>query len=61
MYKDLKGSYWWSGMKREIVEYVSTCLTCERLKAEHQVPLEAQNLGKTHNVVYETFTTFIEI
>ncbi|KAA3487212.1 Gag protease polyprotein [Gossypium australe] len=25
-------------MKREIAEYVSTCLTCQRVKVEHQVP-----------------------
>lgn len=24
-YQDLKESYWWLGMKREILEYVSTC------------------------------------
>jgi hypothetical protein len=25
MYKDLKTRYWWYGMKRDIVEYVSLC------------------------------------
>ena len=25
-------------MKREIAEYVSTCLTCQQVKAEHQRP-----------------------
>jgi hypothetical protein len=28
MYKDLKTRYWWYGMKRDIVEYVSLCDTC---------------------------------
>nr|KYP61995.1 Transposon Ty3-G Gag-Pol polyprotein [Cajanus cajan] len=28
MYQDLKKTFWWSGMKREITEYVVTCLTC---------------------------------
>ena len=25
-------------MKKDIVEYVSKCLTCQHVKAEHQVP-----------------------
>ena len=38
MYNDLRGSFWWSSMKREIVEYVSQCDVCRRVKAEHQKP-----------------------
>jgi hypothetical protein len=38
MYKDLKTHYWWYGMKRDIVEYVSLCDTCQWVKAEHQRP-----------------------
>nr|KYP70150.1 Retrotransposable element Tf2 [Cajanus cajan] len=36
MYQDLKKDFWWSGMKREIAEYVATCLTCQKAKVEHQ-------------------------
>ena len=36
MYKDLKRNFWWKGMKREIVAYVSQCLTYQQVKAEHQ-------------------------
>ena len=25
-------------MKREVMDYVSKCLTCQQVKAEHQVP-----------------------
>ncbi|KAA3480692.1 integrase [Gossypium australe] len=39
MYNDLKQLYWWSGMKRDILEIVSRCLICQQVKAEHQVPL----------------------
>ena len=28
MYRDLKQYYWWRGMKRDMTEYVSKCLTC---------------------------------
>ena len=39
MYRDLKMSFWWSGMKRDISEFVTKCLVCQRVKAsEHQVP-----------------------
>jgi hypothetical protein len=29
MYHDLKATYWWYGMKRDIVEYVALCDTCQ--------------------------------
>ena len=38
MYRDLKRNFWWEGMKREVAEYVSKCLTCQQVKAEHQRP-----------------------
>ena len=38
MYKTLKDHYWWRGMKREIAEFVSKCLTCQQIKIEHQKP-----------------------
>jgi hypothetical protein len=40
MYHDLNATYWWYGMKRDIVEYVALCGTCQRVKAEHQRPTE---------------------
>ncbi|KAI3777919.1 hypothetical protein L1987_47722 [Smallanthus sonchifolius] len=38
MYHDLKKEYWWPGMKNDVTDYVSKCLTCSQVKAEHQKP-----------------------
>ncbi|GJT63759.1 reverse transcriptase domain-containing protein [Tanacetum coccineum] len=38
MYQDVKKLYWWPNMKADIALYVSKCLTCARVKAEHQRP-----------------------
>ncbi|GJU96192.1 putative reverse transcriptase domain-containing protein [Tanacetum coccineum] len=38
MYYDLRDRYWWPRMKKDIAVYVSSCLTCLKVKAEHQRP-----------------------
>nr|GEV23610.1 reverse transcriptase domain-containing protein [Tanacetum cinerariifolium] len=38
MYQDMKKLYWWPNMKADIATYVSKCLKCARVKAEHQRP-----------------------
>ncbi|GJY97857.1 putative reverse transcriptase domain-containing protein, partial [Tanacetum coccineum] len=45
IYHDLRDMYWWPGMKRDIATYVSTCLTCSKVKAEHQSPSVQKALG----------------
>nr|GEV20803.1 putative reverse transcriptase domain-containing protein [Tanacetum cinerariifolium] len=38
MYQDIKKLYWWPNIKVNIATYVSKCLTCAKVKAEHQRP-----------------------
>jgi hypothetical protein len=38
MYRDVKGSYWWNNMKKDIAKFVEQCSTCQQVKAEHQRP-----------------------
>nr|GFD31846.1 reverse transcriptase domain-containing protein [Tanacetum cinerariifolium] len=38
MYQDMKKLYWWPNMKADIATYVRKCLTCAKVKAEHQRP-----------------------
>nr|GFA08475.1 reverse transcriptase domain-containing protein [Tanacetum cinerariifolium] len=43
MYQDVKKLYWWPNRKADIATYVSKCLTCARVKAEHQRPSGLEN------------------
>ena len=36
MYHTLKDTYWWNGMKKDVAEFVTKCLTCQQVKLEHQ-------------------------
>ncbi|KAK2395499.1 hypothetical protein QL285_057235 [Trifolium repens] len=38
MYQDLRHDFWWPGMKKDVAEYVASCLTCQKVKIEHQRP-----------------------
>ena len=38
MYHDLSRQFWWRGMKHDVAQFVSRCLTCQQVKAEHQRP-----------------------
>ena len=38
MYRDLRESFWWNGMKGEIADFVAKCLVCQQVKSEHQKP-----------------------
>ena len=32
MYRTIKKNYWWLGMKRDIVEFVTRCLVCQQVR-----------------------------
>jgi hypothetical protein len=38
MYQDLKDTFWWHGMKRDIASFITRCDVCQKIKAEHQRP-----------------------
>ena len=38
MYRTIKENYWWSGVKRNIIEFVSRCLVCKPVKVKNQKP-----------------------
>lgn len=38
MFQNLRERYWWNNMKREIAGFVSKCLLCQKVKAEHRKP-----------------------
>jgi len=38
MYHDLKKLFWWSGLKRDVAQFVYACLIFQKSKVEHQKP-----------------------
>jgi len=38
MYQDFKENFLWQGMKKDVAQFVSACLTCQKAKVEHQRP-----------------------
>ena len=38
MYQGLNECFWWNEMKKDVAEYVSKCLTYQKVKVEHRHP-----------------------
>ncbi|XP_074300636.1 uncharacterized protein LOC141631928 [Silene latifolia] len=49
LYKYLKKTFWWPGMKKEVADFVARCLTCQRVKGEQRW-LQATD-GKTERTI----------
>ncbi|GJU82216.1 putative reverse transcriptase domain-containing protein [Tanacetum coccineum] len=56
MYQDMKKLYWWPNMKADIATYVSRCLTCAKVKAEHQRPSGLLVQPKIHEWKWDNIT-----
>ena len=47
MYHDLKKLIWWSGLKRDVAQFVYSCLICQKSKGETlQVRIEGREVKK---------------
>nr|GEZ58778.1 putative reverse transcriptase domain-containing protein [Tanacetum cinerariifolium] len=56
MYYDLRDLYLWPDMKKDIAEHVSKCLTCSKIKAEHQKPSGLLQQPEIHEWKWEKIT-----
>ena len=36
MYQDLRSTFWWEEMKKDIANFVQKYLVCQQIKAEHK-------------------------
>ncbi|GKV13749.1 hypothetical protein SLEP1_g24732 [Rubroshorea leprosula] len=52
--RDLRGTFWWNNMKREIANFVAQCLTCQQIKIEHQRPAGKLLTKFAHFLPYKT-------
>ncbi|XP_021718771.1 uncharacterized protein LOC110686456 [Chenopodium quinoa] len=58
LYKDMKKTFWWPNMKKEVAEFVAKCLTCQKVKIEHCRPQGKQSLQKAMGTKLLMSTTF---
>ncbi|GJR59285.1 putative reverse transcriptase domain-containing protein [Tanacetum coccineum] len=56
MYYDLRCLYSWPGKKKDIAMYVSKCLTCSKVIAEHQKPSGLLQQLEIHEWKWENIT-----
>nr|GFC47780.1 reverse transcriptase domain-containing protein [Tanacetum cinerariifolium] len=56
MYQNMKKLYWWPNMKVDIATYVTKCLTCAKVKGEHQKPSGLLVLPKINKWKWDNIT-----
>jgi hypothetical protein len=52
----VRSHYFWPGMKKEIVEYISICMECQKVKAEHRHPAGLLQPFPIHEWKWEVVT-----
>ena len=52
MYHDIKDTYWWDGLKKDVAEFVASCLTCQQVKIEK---------SKAHRITAGDTTARVEV
>ncbi|GJV15704.1 putative reverse transcriptase domain-containing protein [Tanacetum coccineum] len=60
MYQDMKKLYWWPNIKVDIATYVSKCLTCAKVKAEHQRPSDLVTKLPKSSQGYDTIGVIVD-
>jgi hypothetical protein len=35
----VRSQFFWPGMKKDVVDYISRCMECQRMKVEHRNPM----------------------
>ncbi|XP_016752202.1 uncharacterized protein [Gossypium hirsutum] len=61
MYQNLRELYWWPGLKREVMEFVSKCLVSQKVEAENQLPSGLLQLVKIPLWKCRTPTCWMEL
>lgn len=56
VYQDLKKMFWWPGMKKDVVEFVYTRLTCKNLKIEHQKSFRSMKMLSIQEWKWDTIS-----
>ena len=39
IYRDIKDTYWWNRLKKDVAEFVASCLICQQVKFKYQKPI----------------------
>ncbi|XP_016673098.1 zinc finger and BTB domain-containing protein 11-like [Gossypium hirsutum] len=40
IYRDLRELYWWPGLKREVTDFVTRCLTCQQTDGQSKMVIQ---------------------
>ena len=49
MYRDMRQTYYWEGMKRDVGKFISKCMNCQLVKAKQKSLVDCYNHWKFPN------------